>query len=340
MTPAAGCPSVPSGANPLVDRGTTGTTPTGEWRICELPAQINASLTLTKVPGLLYSLGGRVDVGCDRGPDESSVPSTCTISPVTLSIDPGVIIYGSTGVSWLAVNRGNKINAVGTQTKPIIFTSRDNVLGLNNAQSSGQWGGVVLLGRAQITDCVAGTPGTASCYRQTEGASSDAFYGGVTNTDNSGTMSYVQIRYSGYVLSAGNELQSLTTEGIGSATQLDHIMSYNSSDDAVEMFGGHVNMKHFVSVGAEDDNLDTDTGVKAQIQYVLAIQRAGANIGDAMIEADTDNSSDGDNPRQNTKVSNATFLVTRTSPGSDGAAMLLRGGTDYTLVNSHRRRSQ
>ena len=27
-------------------------------------------------------------------------------------------------------------------------------------------------------------------------------------------------------------------------------------------------MKYFVSIGADDDNLDTDTGVKANFQYV------------------------------------------------------------------------
>src|SRR3546814_7347783 len=52
-----------------------------------------------------------------------------------------------------AVNRGNKINAVGTATSPIVFTSCENVTGAANDQSSGQWGGIVLLGRATITDC-------------------------------------------------------------------------------------------------------------------------------------------------------------------------------------------
>ncbi len=35
-------------------------------------------------------------------------------------------------------------------------------------------------------------------------------------------MSFVQIRYSGFVLSANQELQALTAEGIGSGTVLDH----------------------------------------------------------------------------------------------------------------------
>src|SRR3546814_2268352 len=66
---------------------------------------------------------------------------------------PSFVIFASTGNADLAVNRGNKINAVGTSTQPIIFTSEANVKGDSTDQSSGQWGGVVLLGRAKITDC-------------------------------------------------------------------------------------------------------------------------------------------------------------------------------------------
>jgi len=128
----------------------------------------------------------------------------------------------------------------------------------------------------------------------------------------------------------------LTTQGTGSGTILNNIQSYNSSDDAAEFFGGHVAMKFFIAVGAEDDNLDTDVGSKANFQYVIVAQRAGslAQGADAMIEADTDNNRLNDNPRQNTTVSNATFLD-RTGPGNAGqAAIFLRGATDYTLVNS------
>ncbi|MEY2884981.1 MAG: hypothetical protein RL490_2705, partial [Pseudomonadota bacterium] len=156
-----------------------------------------------------------------------------------------------------------------------------------------------------------------------------ALFGGATNTDNSGTMRYVQIRFSGYVLSANTELQALTTEGIGSGTTLSNIMSFNSSDDAMEFFGGRVNAKYLVMIGAEDDNIDTDTGIKANFQYVIAIQRAG--VGDTMIEADSDNAFDGNLPRQNTSVSNFTFI--RRNADSSIGAVLLRGGTDYSLLN-------
>ncbi|HBQ91673.1 MAG TPA: hypothetical protein DD795_01520, partial [Erythrobacter sp.] len=100
-------------------------------------------------------------------------------------------------------------------------------------------------------------------------------------------MSYVQIRYSGFVLSGDSELQALTTGGTGSGTQLSNIMSYNSSDDGVEFFGGQFNLRNLIVVGAEDDSLDTDTGVKVDMQNVIAIQRPG--VGDTIIEADSSN---------------------------------------------------
>src|SRR5690606_14580417 len=143
VTPAAGCPTV-SDPQGLTDAGTI-TGPTGTWRVCTLPRVISASMTLPKLPGVLYQMNGRVDVGCDGGFTASTAAAPFVTSPhecpssrltpdttVTLSIEPGVIVFAGTGQSWLAVNRGNKINAVGTQTQPIVFTSRDNVQGLNS----------------------------------------------------------------------------------------------------------------------------------------------------------------------------------------------------------------
>ncbi len=326
VTPAAGCPTIPDPQG-LTDAGTI-SGPTGTWRVCSLPNRINTSITLAKIPGLLYQLPGRVDVGTDGGATASAADTN-----VTLTIQPGVIVFGGTGVSWLHVNRGNKINAVGTASNPIIFTSRDNVLGLNTESSSGQWGGIVLSGRAPITDCTiapAATPGTAACERQTEGAVDPAIYGGANPADNSGSMRYVQIRYSGYVLSGNSELQSLTLQGVGTGTTLSHIQSVNSSDDGIEIFGGRINMKNLIVGGSEDDAIDTDTGTKTNIQYALVAQRSG--VGNGIIEADSDNSVDGNTPRQNTKIANFTFIHGGAS-GDTQASILLRGGTDYSLAN-------
>lgn len=324
VTAAAGCPTIENDPG-LKDLGTI-TGPTGTYRNCELPARFTRSSTLPRVPGLLYSLGGRVDVGVDNGPTARTGETV-----VTLTLQPGVVVYGSTGVSWLHVNRGNRINAAGTATQPIVFTSRDNILGLNTDLSQGQWGGIVLSGRAPITDCLVpnAPPGTAQCERQVEGAVDPALYGGATPTDNSGTLRYVQIRYSGYVLSGNSELQALTTGGVGSGTTIQYVQSHNSSDDAVEFFGGTHDAKWLVFTGADDDNLDLDTGFRGRIQYVIAVQKD--NNGDSMLELDSANALEDQTPRTFAKISNFTF-VHRNSI-SNTAAMLFRGQADASLVN-------
>jgi hypothetical protein len=342
VTPAGACPTIadPQG---LSDEGTI-TGPTGTYRVCELPNLIRVSSTLPKVAGLLYSINGRVNVGCDGGftaPTATAPRNSTTVgcgsltsdSNVTLTIAPGAVLYGATGQSWLVVNRGNKINAEGTATQPIIFTSEDNVAGFNTDSSQGQWGGVVLLGRGRTTDCAVGSVASNTCERDTEGAADLARFGGTDDSYDAGTMRYVQIRYSGFVLGANSELQALTTGGIGSGTTLEYIQSHNSSDDGAEFFGGVVNLRNFIVTGADDDSLDVDTGSRADLQNVMLIQRPGQ--GDALMEIDS-NGSEGDTPRTRLRVANFVALqpqVSASNESSSRASLFYRGNADVTLVN-------
>ncbi len=334
ITPAAGCPTI-NATGGLTDAGTI-TGPTGEYRICELPALVDADTNLPFVEGLLYSLAGRVDIGTDQGP-------TSTGTDVTLTIEPGVVVYGGTGRSFLVANRGNQLVANGTATRPIVFTSRDNVLGLSNDSSIGQWGGVVLLGRAPVSDCRTGVFNNAgqnsdgsgafnqaSCEQELEGTNTTTLFGGTDSSDSSGSLEYVQIRYSGFSLAPGRELQSLTTGGIGSGTNLNYFMSFNSSDDGMEFFGGSVNMKYVVAVGADDDSFDVDTGAQANLQFVIGVQRSGG--GDSLIELD---SPDGDFataalPQTVLQVTNFTFVEASTT---NSQAVRARGGAKLALSN-------
>jgi hypothetical protein len=118
--------------------------------------------------------------------------------------------------------------------------------------------------------------------------------------------------------------------GVGSNTTVDHIQVHNSSDDGIEVFGGRVNMKYLAITGADDDSLDTDLGYRGTAQFVIGVQRDTQN-GDSHIEADSNGNEDA-LPRQYTRVSNATFVQRSTVQG--GNVVLLRGGTDYALLNS------
>ena len=323
VTPAAGCPTI-NASGGLTDGGTI-QGPTGTYRVCQLPAVIDADTTLPYIEGLLYALGGRVDIGTDRG-------ATSTGSTVELTIEPGVIVYGATGRSFLVANRGNQLIAEGTASRPIIFTSRDNVLGLNNDSSIGQWGGVVLLGRAPVSDCRTGVinVGAANCEQELEGTATTTLFGGNQPGDSSGSLEYVQIRYSGFALAPGNELQSLTTGGIGSGTNLNNFMSFNSSDDGMEFFGGTVNMRNIIAVGADDDSIDADTGVQANLQNAIVVQRTGG--GDSLIELDSpDDDFDTDaQPQTVFNLTNFTFIERSTA---NSQVIRARGGAKLNLAN-------
>jgi hypothetical protein len=315
-TPAASCPGG------TIDRGIIATA----FRNCEISGRISDDYTVQKLPGVIYSISGPVNVGTDVGGDGALAGGDA----VTLTIQAGVVVFASSGNDYLVVNRGSRINAVGTATQPIIFTARANVEGTATDSSQGLWGGVILLGRAPISDCNTAVPGgSANCQQVIEGTTG-SLYGGNLATDNSGTMRFVQIRYSGFAIAPGNELQGLTLGGVGSGTTLDHIQVHNSSDDGIEVFGGRANLKHLAITGADDDGLDTDLGYRGTVQFVIGVQRDGQN-GDSMIEADSNGNEDA-LPRQYTRVSNATFVQRSTVQG--GNVVLLRGGTDYALLNS------
>lgn len=328
VTPANGCPTIntPGG---LTDAGTI-SGPTGTYRVCRLPATFTASDTLPYIRGLLYQVQGRVNVGTDQG-------FSSTNTAVTLTVEPGVILFAQ-AESYLVVNRGNRILSNGTAARPIVWTSQDNVLGLASDNSQAQWGGVVMLGRAPVSDCstqvfntAANPTANAQCEQQLEGTTVATPFGGSNSADSSGSFTYNQIRYSGFELQQSNELQSLTTGGIGSGTTINHLMSFNSSDDGMEFFGGTVNARNIAVIGASDDSLDVDTGAQANLETVLVVQRG--NTGDSLIELDSPNAASTPIvalPQTRLQVNNFTF-VQRSSSSSQ--IIRARGGAALGLTN-------
>ena len=311
--PAASCPTG------TADRGIL-----GNRRNCEIAGTITGQRLIQNLPGVVYSLAGRVQVGTDCGADPAAPIAGCATGQLT--IDPGTVLFGSGGLDFLIVNRGSQIFAEGTQNSPIIFTSRQNIEGTATDNSIGQFGGLVILGRAPIQSCnqpnVPG--GSVNCQSQVEGTT--GLYGGATANDNSGRLRYVQVRYPGFEVSTGNELNGITLAGVGSGTTVERIQVHNSSDDGIEWFGGTVNARYIVITGADDDSLDTDFGYKGANQYVIVVQRAGG--GDRIIEADT-NGNGNNVPRSYPKFANATFVSRRSAD-----ALLFRGGTDFAVLNS------
>jgi hypothetical protein len=330
VTAAAGCPTINSTAG-LTDSGTI-TGPTGTYRVCTLPTTINREDTLPFIRGLVYQISGTTLVGTDQG-------FSTTNNVVTLTVEPGVILFAQ-GNSALIVNRGNRLISNGTASRPIIWTSRDNVIGLANDNSQQQWGGVVLLGRAPVSDCATGGVNTAAapatnptCQQNLEGTAVTIPYGGNNAADNSGSFTFNQLRFSGFELAPGNELQALTTGGAGSGTVINNLLSFNSSDDGVEFFGGGFNVRNLAVIGASDDSLDVDTGAQINVDNFLAVQRA--STGDSIVELDSNDTVGtpiGAIPRTRLQVNNAT--VVERIVGTNAAMMRLRGGAAFSLTNT------
>jgi hypothetical protein len=322
-TPAAACPAIAG----VTDGGVV-----GSFRACRLPSNIITDLRLIKTAGVAYMIDGRVNVGVDLG---GGATGNVTGRSAILTVDPGVILFGNGGDAnndFLIVNRGSRLQAEGTPTQPIIFTARENLLGTATDTSQGLWGGVILAGRAPVSDCDPNVStslvgGNAGCARIVEGTGNAAGGGEVAN-DSSGSVRYVQIRYSGVAISEGNELQGLTTVGAGSGTTIDHVQVHNSADDGVEVFGGRQNMKYLVITGDDDDSLDTDVGYQGAIQFVLAVKRTGNGSSDPRnLEVDSNNNREAA-PRQYLRLANFTFVQPL-----NFESLQIRGGADAALVN-------
>ena len=271
-TPDADSDAHAGHARRVCPTGTTDGGVVGTRRACQVPSRFTADTTLQNIPGVAYSLVGPVNVGTDCGGDTAAPLAGC--QAVTLTIQAGTVLFGS--VRQRLSRRQPRLAPPGDRLRrepDHLHRPRQCRRHRLTASSQGLWGGVILLGRAPISDCNTAVPGgSAGCQQVIEGTTG-SLYGGASPNDNSGTLQFVQIRYSGFQIAPGNELQGLTMGGVGQLTTVNNIQIHNSSDDGIEIFGGRVNTRFLVITGADDDGLDTDLGVRGTHQFVIAVQK-------------------------------------------------------------------
>lgn len=209
-------------------------------------------------------------------------------SGVTLTINPGTIVKGAEGTGTLAsalvVAQGGKINAIGTASQPIIFTSvLDNIAvgqlsGTNlDENDQGLWGGILIMGYAPISAA------DGDVLSQLEGIpASDAFgaFGGSNPSDDSGDLAYISIRHGGALIGAGNEINGLTLGGVGSGTSISNIEVVSNLDDGIELFGGTVNVSNVLVGFQGDDGIDIDMNYSGTVSNFVVIN--GANSDEAL----------------------------------------------------------
>jgi hypothetical protein len=248
----------------------------------------------------------------------------------TMTIEAGTVIKGSFSggdVAALTITRGSKLVAVGTPTEPIIFTSA-----APNPQS-GDWGGIILCGKASINTAFAGTGGGPGIYEVEGGinnGSGDGLAGGGAapdDNDNSGTLQYVRIEYAGYAFQPDKEINSLTLAAVGRGTTIDHIQVVYAKDDAYEWFGGTVNCKYLIAYKTQDDDFDTDNGYSGKVQFGLVIRDsliADISTSEAF-ESDNNSSGTTATPKTGAIFSNVTAIGPRATTNNIGNSLFRAG---------------
>lgn len=274
-----------------------------------------ATRTLSANPAKPYLLKGTVFV------DSGQV----------LTIEPGTVIFGDKATKGtLVIKPGGKIIANGTATNPIVFTSKQEA----GARDKGDWGGVILLGRARVNQA----------NPSIEGISPAVYYGSTNdsrNDDNSGTLKYVRIEYAGIALTPNNETNGLTLGGVGSGTTIEHIQVSYSGDDSFEWFGGTVQCKYLIAFGGWDDDFDTDFGYSGKVQFALGIRERflADQSGSNGFESDNDGNGTGATPKTSAVFSNVTLIGPRPDSTTSISANFqhgahLRRNTALSIFNS------
>lgn len=249
----------------------------------------------------------------------------------TLTIEPGTTIKGDkASKAALIIERGGKINAEGTASKPIVFTSNQAA----NERGIGDWAGVIICGKAPINQA-----GGAAQYEGGILGADVANYGGTDANDNSGVIKFVRIEYAGIAYATDKEINSLTLAAVGSGTVLENIQVSFGGDDGFEFFGGTVNAKNLIAYRCTDDDFDFEYGYNGRIQYAISIKdplvfdnsSSGASNG---IECDNGSTVDV-TPVNKPVLSNFTFI----GPGAGANAkhnsgVIFRKGTAFVLRNS------
>jgi hypothetical protein len=253
-------------------------------------------------------------------------------STYSLTIPAGTVVLGDTG-SALIIARGAQILATGTEQKPIVFSSRRNP----GQRVSGDWGGILILGRAPIN----------KVEPLIEGGIIGGTYGGSNPNDNSGVFRYVRIEFAGYRFQLNNETNGLTMGGVGSGTEIHHVQVSYADDDSYEWFGGTVSAKYLVAYGGTDDEFDSDFGWRGRVQHAFGLRDlnrwdpTGESNG---FESDNDGSAtSADVPYTQPLFSNVTLvgpertdaLVGNLPPGNKFQyGVLIRRSTRLSLYNS------
>lgn len=239
-----------------------------------------------------------------------------------LTIEAGTKIVGEkSSRGTLVITRGCQILATGTAEKPIVFTSDATT------PSRGDWGGIVLCGRATTNASFNGQAGLGEVEGGVNNGNGWGLYGGTDDNDNSGVLKYVRIEYAGYAFLPDKELNGLSFYAVGKGTTIDYVQVSFANDDSFEWFGGAVNCKHLIAYKGLDDDFDTDNGFKGNVQFAIGFRDSSiADIsGSNGFESDNDAGGSALTPQTGATFSNVTLVGPRATLTNIGNSNYRRG---------------
>ena len=265
----------------------------------KLEGEITSDMTLEA--GQTYTLSGGVHV--KKG--------------ATLSIPEGVKIVAQYDdvADYILIEQGAKINAIGTAEKPIVMTS--------SKEEVGSWGGLHICGYAHTN--VSGGTGVSEI--------GGATYGGDDDADNSGTLKYIRLEYTGFALDEEHESNGISFYGVGNGTVVENIQAYKGADDGLEFFGGSVNVKNIVVTSCSDDSFDWTEGWNGKGQFLVAYQEGESSLGydcDCLMECDNNSKDLAATPTSHPVLANVTLV----GNGGEKQGVRLRAGTQVELYNA------
>ena len=232
-------------------------------------------------------------------------------APATLTIEPGVTITSEVTdgkIIYILIEQGAKIIAEGTESEPITMTAED--------RRAGAWGGLHICGYAH-TNAGEGTMSEIG----------GAPYGGSNDADNSGSLRYVRIQYSGLALDSEHEANGLSLYGVGNGTKISYVQVIDGSDDGIEFFGGSANIDHCVVENCTDDSFDWTEGWNGTAEYIVAYQTVAEC--DCLMECDNNGDNNDATPVAHPTIRYATFVGNNSSDNKRG--LRFREGTQVTL---------
>lgn len=278
------------------DQAVTGEIPAGTI----LAGNITTDATLTE--GNTYRLSGGLHVK----------------SGATLRIEKGVqlVAVDDELPDYILIEQGARIDAQGTASNPIVMTAE--------LKTAGAWGGIHICGYAHTN---AGT-GVLSEI-------GNAPYGGNDDADDSGTLRYIRLEYTGFALDEEHEANGVSFYGVGNGTTVEYLQAYKGSDDGFEFFGGSVNVKYLVATSCADDSFDWTEGWNGKAQFLVGYQEAESTLGydcDCLMECDNNGNNAAATPVAHPVIANVTLVGNHSATGTRGVR--LRAGTEVELYNA------